>query len=386
MIKHFSVLYVGQIELENVGRDGTPADERRYPNERLIESFRMAEDVAALMDELGFYALWTAEHHFQHEGYECFPNLILLGTHLASHTKQLKFGCGFNIVPMWHPLRLAEDYAMADILTGGRVIFGVGRGYHTREVETFGAPMLDNDANKALFEEQMDIIIKAFNEESFSYQGKHYTLPASVPYRGYDLREITLVPRPVHRPVEIWQPVASGRSLDFMAKHGFKGMLALNGEKLTEQIMHQYQDLSAKYGRHLELGQDICLGMGFCIDETQAAAMQRVRPYHDERYKWFAPFGFVRYTDAQGRPWGTPGAPARLPTIEDGVQQRAWLCGPPEHVIAQLRDIEAKYPGLEHVMFQWPEGMPLEEFKAQLRLLGQEVMPAFTQASAAVDR
>ena len=64
---------------------------------------------------------------------------------------------------------------MADILTGGRVIFGVGRGYHTREVETFGAPMLDNDANKEFFEEQMEIILKCFNEESFSYQGKHYT-------------------------------------------------------------------------------------------------------------------------------------------------------------------------------------------------------------------
>ncbi|HSX77712.1 MAG TPA: LLM class flavin-dependent oxidoreductase [Candidatus Saccharimonadia bacterium] len=384
MIKHFSVLYVGQIELENVGRDGTPADARRYPNERLIESFGMAEEVAVLMDELGFYALWTAEHHFQHEGYECFPNLILLGTYLASRTKRLKFGCGFNIVPMWHPLRLAEDYAMADILTGGRVIFGIGRGYHTREVETFGAPMLDNAANMELFEEQMEVIFKAFNEESFSHQGKHYTLPPRVPYRGYELREITLVPRPIHRPVEIWQPVASGRSIDFMAQHGIKGMLALNGEKLTDSIMHQYQALSAKYGRQVQLGQDMCLGMGFCIDETQQKAIERVRPYHDERYKWFATFGFVRYTDEQGRPWGTPGTPTRLPTIEDGVQQKAWLCGPPAHLIAQLKDIEAKYPGLEHIMLQWPEGMPLREFKEQLRLVAHEVMPAFTGATAAV--
>jgi alkanesulfonate monooxygenase SsuD/methylene tetrahydromethanopterin reductase-like flavin-dependent oxidoreductase (luciferase family) len=58
---------------------------------------------------------------------------------LTGVTRNLNIGCGFNIVPMWYPLRLAEDYAMADILTGGRVIFGVGRGYHTREVETFGA-------------------------------------------------------------------------------------------------------------------------------------------------------------------------------------------------------------------------------------------------------
>jgi alkanesulfonate monooxygenase SsuD/methylene tetrahydromethanopterin reductase-like flavin-dependent oxidoreductase (luciferase family) len=383
MIKHFSVLYVGQIELENVGRDGIPADARRYPNERLIECFAMAEEVSGLMDELGFYALWMAEHHFQREGYECIPNLILLGTHLASRTKHLKFGCAFNIAPMWHPLRLAEDYAMADILTNGRIIFGVGRGYHTREVETFAAPMLDNAANMELFEEQMAIIFKAFNEESFSHQGKHYTLPPRVPYRGYELQDITLVPRPLHRPVEIWQPVASGRSLEFLARHGLKAMLALNGEKLSDQILHQYQELCAKYGRDLELGQDTCLGMGFYIAATTEEAINRVRPYHDERYKWFAPFGFVRYTDEQGRPWGTPGAPARVPNIEDGVQQKVWLCGPPQHLIAQLREIEAKYPGLEHVMFQWPEGMPLREYKEQLRLLAREVMPAFRQASGA---
>jgi alkanesulfonate monooxygenase SsuD/methylene tetrahydromethanopterin reductase-like flavin-dependent oxidoreductase (luciferase family) len=72
----------------------------------------------------------------------------MMATHLCGVTKNLRIGCGFNIVPMWHPLRLAEDYAMADILTGGRVIFGVGRGYHTREVETFGSPLLDQNANR----------------------------------------------------------------------------------------------------------------------------------------------------------------------------------------------------------------------------------------------
>src|SRR5919109_4470072 len=385
MITKFDSSYVGSVDLDDAGYLGTPINDRRYPNEVLAGTLHKAVAYARQMDRLGYDTFWMAEHHFQPEGTECIPNLLMMATYLASRTKRLKFGCGFNIVPMWHPLRLAEDYAMADILTGGRVIFGIGRGYHTREVETFGAPMLDNAANMELFEEQMEVIFKAFNEESFSHQGKHYTLPPHVPYRGYELREITLVPRPVHRPVEIWQPVASGRSIEFMAKHGIKGMLALNGEKLTDRIMHQYQELSAKYGRQVQLGQDMCLGMGFCIDETQQKAIERVRPYHDERYKWFATFGFVRYTDEQGRPWGTPGAPARLPTIEDGVQQKAWLCGPPEHLIAQLRDIEAKCPGLEHIMLQWPEGMPLREFKEQLRLVAREVMPAFTGATATVE-
>ena len=87
---------------------------------------------------------------------------------------------------MWHPLRLAEDFATVDILTGGRIVFGVGRGYHTREVETFGSPLRDQEANRALFEEQVDIIFKAFNNERFSYKGKYYTLPPEVPYRGYN--------------------------------------------------------------------------------------------------------------------------------------------------------------------------------------------------------
>src|SRR5437879_13919629 len=79
------------------------------------------------MDELGYDTLWLAEHHFQHEGYECLPNILMLAVHLAHITKQLRIGCGFNIAPMWHPLRLAEDYATADILTKGRTVFGVGR-------------------------------------------------------------------------------------------------------------------------------------------------------------------------------------------------------------------------------------------------------------------
>ena len=161
MITKFSVLYVGQIELDNVGKDGTPADARRYPNERFAETYFTARDVARTMDELGYYCLWMAEHHFQREGYEVIPNLLLYSTWLATQTRRLKFGCAFNVLPMWHPVRLAEDYAMADILTGGRVIMGVGRGYHTREVESFGAPMRDSKLAGTVKLPRIDDAVKA---------------------------------------------------------------------------------------------------------------------------------------------------------------------------------------------------------------------------------
>ena len=378
MIKNFSVFYVGNIDLEDVGLDGIPANDRRYKNERLTQSMETAEKAAILMDELGYHALWMAEHHFQREGYECIPNVIMMGTHLAAKTERLKFGCGFNIVPMWHPLRLAEDYAMADVLTGGRMIFGVGRGYHSREVETFGSPVIDNDLNRELFEEQIEVILKAFNSESFSHHGKNYNIPPDVPYRGYDLEEITLVPRPLNLPVETWQPVVSGSSIDFTVKNGFNGVVALTGEKLVDQAFHRFRDACERNGRGNVLGSGLALGIGFYIADNENDAMERLRPFHDERFKWSAPFGLDRYADEEGRVWGMPGAPARTPRIEDGVQQKAWICGPPSHQIEFLKEVEEKYPGLENIMLHWPEGMPRDEYLSQLRIFAEEVMPAFT--------
>jgi alkanesulfonate monooxygenase SsuD/methylene tetrahydromethanopterin reductase-like flavin-dependent oxidoreductase (luciferase family) len=117
MITSFGVQYAGYIDMEQVGYGGIPVNDRWYPNERLTEAFANARDLAQLLERLGYDSLWTAEHHFQREGYECVPNVLLLNVYLASQTTTLKFGCGFNITPMWHPLRLAEDFAMADILT-----------------------------------------------------------------------------------------------------------------------------------------------------------------------------------------------------------------------------------------------------------------------------
>jgi alkanesulfonate monooxygenase SsuD/methylene tetrahydromethanopterin reductase-like flavin-dependent oxidoreductase (luciferase family) len=376
----FHALYVGQIALDNIGLNGTPANDRRYSNERLSEVFFTARDVARVMDDEGYYAFWTAEHHFQREGYECLPNLIQLGLWLATQTKHLKFGCAFNILPMWHPIRLSEDYAMADIVTDGRVIMGIGRGYHTREVETFGAPLLDTDANREIFEEGLQLMLKCFNEDSFRHKGRFYECPPPVPYRGYQLEDITMVPRPKHLPVEIWMPVASGRTIDMMAKYGLKAMVTLNGEKILDDVIRAFHEACHQHGRNVKLGQDMIWGAGLYLAGSREEAMRRVEPSHDERYKWFAPFGFVRYADEQGRTWGTPGAPSRVPSLADGVAQKAWFCGTPAEVIDGIKSIEAKYPGLEDFMIHWAEGLPPEEFKEQLRWFARDVMPAFTRS------
>src|SRR5437763_11292674 len=130
MITKFTTLYAGHVYLPDRGQETTPANERRYSNEHLASVFEKTEAIAKKMDALGYDILWLAEHHFQHEGYECIPNDLMLAVHLAHVTKQIKIGCAFNIAPMWHPLRLAKILSTPETLTAARPTFGGGRGNH----------------------------------------------------------------------------------------------------------------------------------------------------------------------------------------------------------------------------------------------------------------
>jgi alkanesulfonate monooxygenase SsuD/methylene tetrahydromethanopterin reductase-like flavin-dependent oxidoreductase (luciferase family) len=391
MITRFGSLFAGHVDLDDHGLGATPVNSRWLPNDRLLTVFDKATRIAQLMDRRGYDVFWLAEHHFQREGYEVIPNILMLAVHLAHLTQRIKFGCGFNIAPMWHPLRLAEDYAVADYLTGGRVLFGVGRGYHTREVETFGAPMMSSDENRELFEEQVEIIFKAFNEEAFSHQGKHYTLPPRLPYRGYELTDLTLVPRPTKRPVECWQPIvsASQRGLDFMARHGIKGVIgggAAGGGAASKTVL-AWQEAQARQGRQTELGGNLVVGIMFHIAPTEEQAIREARPYFQEWMKMFAPLGFVPgLSDEQIRALADPKlAPkTELPTLEDAVRAGAWFVGPPQGLVERLGQLQERYPGLEEVHVGQVVGTDEHVILEQLDRFAVDVMPAFKRAPVSV--
>ena len=387
MITKFDSLFAGHVDIEDVGYGGIPVNDRRYPNEHLVTVFDKARAMAQLMDRTGYDTFWMAEHHFQHEGMECIPNVLMTALHLAHVTQRLKIGCGFNICPMWHPLRLAEDYATADILSGGRITFGVGRGYHTREVETVGAPLMDQAANRELFEEQVDLIFKAFNNERFSHEGKHYTIPARVPYRGYDLKELTVVPRPTRLPVECWQPIqgGTGRAMDFMAKHGIQGLVG--GGSAEGGAMHNvvmaWQEAHAKQGIQLELGERLCFGFHFFIAESREAGIREAGKYYEENMKMFGELRLVRalseeQIEIMRDPTRAP--TAKLPRIEDAINAGGVLCGTPEQMIEHLKALEQRYPGLDRVSVSLSVGVPKAVCLEQLERFATEVMPAFQGA------
>lgn len=392
MLNRFGTLYVGQVHHDHLGFDGPAVNDRWYDDEKLASPLAVAEDLAVQMDGIGFDTLWLAEHHFQREGYECIPNILLLATHLAGKTEQLRFGCGFNIIPTWHPLRLAEDYAMADILTKGRVRFGVGRGYHSRELACLGpasttaggADTTNSEDARALFEEQVEVVMAALKKPSFSHRGKYYQLPPdAVEYRGYQLDELTLVPKPQYS-TECWQPIvsASDRALDFMIDNGIKGFVgggAASGGA-SEAVARRWQAKLAERGRETELGTDLIFGFSFYLADTEAEAKVAGQPILEEYQKMFAPLGFAgSVTDEQLTALADPSsaATAGMVTIDDAVAAGSWIVGPPQRMIDTLGTLQEQYPGLEEVMVAQPVGAHPKTISEQLQRFSDDVMPEF---------
>ena len=385
MITKFDGSYAGHIDIEHVGYGGTAVNDRRFSNAQLATVFDKGRDIAKLLERVGYDTFWAAEHHFQPEGYECIPNLLMWAVHLAHVTQAPE-------VRLW--LQYHPDVASA----------AAGRGFcHWPTSSPAGgsssawdvaitrarsrpsaSPMRDQNANRELFEEQVEIIFKAFNSPSFSHQGKYYTLPPRVPYRGYELKELTLVPQPDPSPVECWQPIQSAtpRGLDFMAKHGIKG--AIGGGVAEGGAMHNvmegYREALRRVGRDVQLGEDLAIGFHFRLAKTQEEGIKAAAKHYEENLKMFGPLRLVRgLSDAQIEAMADPRrAPsAGLPTLEEAVNKGAFLCGPPELIIEQLMRLEERYPGLERITVSHPVSTPHAVMLEQWEWFAAEVMPAF---------
>src|SRR5438128_1165794 len=256
------------------------------------------------------------------------------------------------------------------------------RRYSNEHLASVCAPMLDQNANRELFEEQVEIIFKAFNEESFSHKGKYYTLPPEVPYRGYTLKELTLVPRPIHLPVECWQPIVSANpgGLDFMVKHGIKGAVGGGAATMQAGPITGYRDAAARVGKQLALGENLQLGLHFHLAKTREQAIHEITPIYEEHAKMFAPLGFVpgltpEQVAAVARRGGW--AAAGVPTVEHFMDLGSWFAGTPAQLVEMLKGFEERYPGMEHISLSSPIGTPKTTMLEQFQWIAEEVMPAF---------
>ena len=124
----------------------------------------------AIMDTTGYDAVWLAEHHFS--GFSVCPSVHMMGVMAAARTRRLRIGTAVSLAPFYNPLRLAEEVALLDVLSGGRVNWGAGRGFERSEFKAFGIP---GEESAPRFRETVDIVLKAWTSEKLSYQGTYYS-------------------------------------------------------------------------------------------------------------------------------------------------------------------------------------------------------------------
>src|SRR5215470_172137 len=162
---------------------------------------------AQYAEELGYEGFWVGEHHFQ-ASQRVFPSPQMVLAAIAQRTKRIRLGTGVSVLPVNDPIRIAEDMAALDLLSHGRVSFGVGRGYQPHEFAGFNVAL---ETTKERFWECLEVIRLAWTQERFSYHGKFY---------HYD--DIALLPQPVQKPLPpIWVAAASPGSAEEAARRGY---------------------------------------------------------------------------------------------------------------------------------------------------------------------
>jgi alkanesulfonate monooxygenase SsuD/methylene tetrahydromethanopterin reductase-like flavin-dependent oxidoreductase (luciferase family) len=289
----------------------------------------------------------------------------------------------FNIVPQWHPLRLAEDFAYLHNVSGGRGMFGVGRGTVPREAETLGTRIgsFDNPdqaeadrLNREHFDEAVEVIRTAFDNEQFKFAGRHYTFPPpGIPDRGGFVEQLTLVPRPLY-PVEWWQAITSPPTLEAAPRKGFGGVFWLKHHAFVREWWERYGELYARHqGVELGPGEKRMLVVSYRIADSREQALSSVRAGHDEFWKFLGPYGWSRgYMGPDGKP-----APAGLiPTLEESVANRTWLVGTAEDVAEGIDAYRRELGGLtELCLFPNMPGDPYARTHEQLARYAEEVRP-----------
>lgn len=377
----YDVFFFGAVPMETVGNRAPPPTQRRYAGPDFQGAYDNLLHWARTADHLGFDTMWLTEHHFQFEGYEVVPNTILAGTALALQTTRLRLGQMFNIVPQWHPLRLAEDFALAQRLTGGRLVFGVGRGTVPREAHVLGAVVAsgDNDMSAALdqrnreqFEEAMEVIRLAFSEERFSFSGKHLVLPPpGIPDRGRTVTELTLVPAPPET-VPIYQPVTTSETLTYAATVGHRAVFWHQHPDKLRTRWDQYAATAAEVGRSLAPGEDRVLVLNVHAARTTAAAIGQVRDAHDEFCRFLAPYGrFRSFFGDNG-----PTVPFDFqPTVEDSRSSGQMAIGSVDEVIDRIGTYR-ELLSLQHlVVFLDFPGLSREQIDEQMHVIAEDVLP-----------
>ena len=377
--------FFGGVEMDDAGAGPPNPMDRRYSNDACWSSTVEYINSAIEADRLGYDSFWTTEHHFQHEGYEVIPNGIMISTWIAARTERIRVGTMFNVVPQWNPLRLAEDFSTLHNLSGGRGILGVGRGTVPREVlhlndkgvsiGSYDNPekQADDELNREVFEESMEIIRRALDNESFAFHGKHFDIPVpGIPDRGSTVQSLSLIPRPNY-PYEIWQAVTSPPTLGYVPVVGHGAVFWNQHHAFIKRFWDKYGETYERtHGTTLAPHEKRMLVVATRVEDTYEKARETALPGHDEFWKFLGPYGWSRgYMGEDGK----PAKAGLIPTLDESIENKTILLGSPEQVaegIQFYRDLL----GVEHLtIFPHFLGDSYKKADEQMARFIEEVVP-----------
>src|SRR5271166_668726 len=215
-----------------------------------------------IMDRSGYDAVWLAEHHFS--SFSVCPSVHMVGTLAAAHTRRLRIGTGVSLAPFYHPLRLAEEVALLDLLSGGRVNWGAGRGFARVEFEAFG---VSPEESTSRFRETIEIVLRAWTDERLHFSGEHFRFDG-----------IEVLPKPMQSPhPPVWMAASSDGAIDWAAGRGFS--ILMDPHSSATEIgrkRRRYSEQLAAAG-FSEAGRDIPMARLVALGRTseKAAAVAR---------------------------------------------------------------------------------------------------------------
>ena len=346
------------------------------PRKNYGQTYAEIIEQAECAEQLGFDSVWLAEHHRSEFG--TMPRPAIMAAALAERTERMRIGVGVSILPFDNPVRVAEDWAMVDVLSGGRLNFGAGRGYQPREFEIMRA---DPSESRGVFAEALDIILGLWNADGlFSYKGAHF-----------EFTDIEIYPKPVQRPVPAWVAAVSPATFELAAS---RGLQVITGPGL--QVLDELKVGNIEAARTLIEGGrdpatiDFPMHVVIHLHETREAALRSfegpIEWYFDQlnrdgihpAHARTPAKSYETYIESAKRMQGAP-------TLEGAVQAGIALVGDPEDACLRVRELRDDI-GLKQLLCVFNIGdITHEEVLRTMKLWAEEVMPHFRDETPVPD-
>jgi alkanesulfonate monooxygenase SsuD/methylene tetrahydromethanopterin reductase-like flavin-dependent oxidoreductase (luciferase family) len=300
-------------------------------------------------EALGWDSVWVTEHHFTDDGY--LPSVDIAASAIAVQTERVRIGHSVLLLPLHHPIEVAENGAVLDIISNGRYIFGPGLGYKLDEFATFG---VNRKHRPSRMDESMEIIHRAWSEERFSFAGRHF-----------QVENIAVTPKPVQRPrPPIIMAARSEPALRRAARYA-DGIIAVG----SDALISQYHDFVRAEGKD-PATQTVAVLRSTIISDDPERTWAEVEPW----VRWRN----VRYGEWYGEAADLPGDAQMLPRAEGSPAERAMqaLIRTPETLTADVRRLESIGVNLVIFFATFPGYAPLKMMPTW-EAVARKVMPAF---------